>query len=95
MRRVVLSTVLAVLTATTLVAACANPTVDSCQRWQDEMLALECVPDDYDIGIMCEDYSDCSCDASPYFECLERGYTCDADGNFQTDTTECASLACC
>jgi hypothetical protein len=75
--------------------ACANPTVDACQRWQDSMLALDCVPDDYDVGIVCEDFNDYPCDASPYFDCLENGYTCDADGNFQYDTTECATLASC
>jgi hypothetical protein len=86
---------LALLAAASLATACGNPTADACNRWRDALLALDCVPDDYDVGIECTDYNDYPCDASPYFDCLESGYSCDAEGNFQQDTAQCLNLAGC
>lgn len=78
-----------------VLVACGNPTVAACEGWQESLLALECVPDDYPIGIDCREYEDYPCDASAYFECLEESYSCSADGDFQSDTTACAALQGC
>jgi hypothetical protein len=87
--------VLVILAVFALAAACGQPTVDACEGFKDSLLALECVPDDYDVGINCEEYADYPCDASAYFECLEDTYTCDEGGNLQYDLTACAGLTEC
>lgn len=83
------------LVVTALVSACASPTVDSCEGFKTYLLALECVPDDFNVGIDCEEYADYPCDASAYFDCLQDSYTCDEEGNFQSDITMCTSLTEC
>lgn len=87
--------VLAALFVAASAAGCGNPTVAACDQWQESLLALECVPDDYDPGLDCREFDDYPCDASPYFACLEESYTCTADGNFQSDTTACVDLQGC
>lgn len=94
-RRFLTARRLAALICAAPLLACGNPTVDACERWRQSLLALECVPDDYEVGIDCSEYNDYPCDASPYFECLEGSYTCSEDGNFQSDTTACAALQGC
>lgn len=80
-----------------LLAACGNPTVAACHEWQESLLALECVPDDYAFGVDCEaDFHDYPCDASPYFECLAESYSCSEEGDFvQPEANACAALQGC
>lgn len=87
--------VIAALFIAAFAGACGNPTVAACDQWQASLLALECVPDDYDPGLDCREFEDYPCDATPYFECLEGSYTCTEDGQFQSDTTACAALRAC
>lgn len=77
-------------------AACGNPTVDACRQWQASLLALDCVPDDYEVGVDCSEYQDYPCDASPYFACLEQSYSCSEAGDFvPPEPNACASLQGC
>ena len=76
-------------------AGCGNPTVAACERWLEALLELPCGPEGDEIGVDCRDYEDYPCDASPYFECLERSYSCSETGDFVTEPNACASAPGC
>ncbi|MFZ9885884.1 MAG: hypothetical protein ACO3JL_00165 [Myxococcota bacterium] len=74
-----------------LPVGCGSATRNACERWQDHLLSLDCVPDDYEVGVDCREFDDYPCDATAYFECLERADTCSADGEYQSDPAACSS----
>lgn len=76
-------------------AACGGPNAQACESWRSSVVALECVPDDFEDGYDCAAYDDHPCDVSEYFECLENSYTCSDDGVFQPNDAECSDLAGC
>jgi hypothetical protein len=69
-------------------------TVDNVAACEDFITAFECDAYDLSMYLMCDIYSNTTCDVSHYFDCLADEVTCDTTG-FSNAANTCASLATC